>query len=172
MRREKSVICSPWIIYPGRVSHVLTMNKNIDLLLVLQVNKARLNILYEQGPGLVLMVPIYGAAVAPAINTSQSLLHTKIFAMIKKIFEEKLRWGGRGARVADGSEHVIIIELKQYSPEPSPDIVTPGPGSTSCLPGPAQPRPHPRAAQHNIKLKWKSSRRLWWFVQTNNECTD
>ena len=67
------------------------MNKNIDLLLVLQVNKARLNILYEQGPGLVLMVPIYGAAVAAAINTSQSLLHTKIFAMIKKIFEEKLR---------------------------------------------------------------------------------
>ena len=72
------MICSPWIIYPGRVSHVLTMNKNIDLLLVLQVNKARLNILYEQGPGLVLMVPIYGAAVvAPAINTSQSLLHRK-----------------------------------------------------------------------------------------------
>ena len=70
------------------MSHVLTMNKNIDLLLVLQVNKARLNILYEQGPGLVLMVPIYRAA---AINTSQSLLHTKIFAMIKKIFEEKLR---------------------------------------------------------------------------------
>ena len=77
MRREKSVICSPWIIYPGRVSHVLTMNKNVDLLLVLQVNKAQLNILYEQGPGLVLMVPIYGAAVAAAINTSQSLLHTK-----------------------------------------------------------------------------------------------
>ena len=59
----------------------------------------------------------------------------------------------RRARVADGSEHVIIIELKQYSPEPSPCTVTPGLGSTSCLPGPAQPRPHPRAAQHNIKLK-------------------
>ena len=84
MRREKSVICSPWIIYPGRVSHVLTMNKNIDLLLVLQVNKAQLNILYEQGPGLVLMVPIYGAAVAAAINTSQSLLHTKYLLWSRK----------------------------------------------------------------------------------------
>ena len=59
----------------------------------------------------------------------------------------------RRARVADGSEHVIIIELKQYSPEPSPCIVTPGPGCTSCLPALAQPRPHPQAGQHNIKLK-------------------
>ena len=41
--------------------------------------------------------------------------------------------------MADGSEHVIIIELKQYSPAPSPCTVTPGPGSTSCLPGPASP---------------------------------
>ena len=171
MRREKSVICSPWIIYPGRVSHVLTMNKNIDLLLVLQVNKARLNILYEQGPGLVLMVPIYGAAVAPAINTSQSLLHTKIFAMIKKIFEEKLRWGGAGARGGwqwacyhNRIKAIFTRTISLYR--------DPGPGQHIVFTRAGQPRPHPRAAQHNIKLKWKSSRRLWWFVQTNNECTD
>mgnify|MGYP006903773647 CR=1 FL=1 len=101
-------------------------------------------------------------------------LHTK--ALIQNVLRgEKLSvCVPPGQSVADGGWDVIIIELKQYLQAITSCSFDPGP-SFSLDPiylASAVTSGHPRAGQHKIKPKWKSRRRLWWFVQTNNECAD
>ena len=92
--------------------------------------------------------------------------------------------------VPSAVKHVIIIELKcylqvnlEYFARRRPKLVFTLDAKPSMPRGPISltttyidtgsrgPRDMP-SAEHNIKLKWKSRRCVWWFVRTNNECAD